>query len=228
MAGAASRPRLIRRNRQGLASIQTNLLAVVESPVSAGTMAEHLGVTKGRPYGWIVSTAMPAQRLGRLPKSKITVDRLAYDVLEDCCHTPIFTETWGSPEPATSSKSVCTATLSWTPMWSGTWSRNCRRAQNWRRRPSCPETSKSRPPSATASLIGPSPSPMGGCRMSTSWPSRSSCVSTRPLEGVGDALIEGARKPFVDVNLEFVVRGKCGVADSCWMDREDGVAACTI
>ena len=35
-------------------------------------IAEHLGVTKDSVYGWIANKAMPAHRVGRLWKFKIT------------------------------------------------------------------------------------------------------------------------------------------------------------
>jgi len=40
--------------------------------VSADVIAEHLGVTKDSVYGWIANKAMPAHRVGRLWKFKIT------------------------------------------------------------------------------------------------------------------------------------------------------------
>ena len=40
--------------------------------MSADVIAEHLGVTKDSIYGWIANKAMPAHRVGRLWKFKIT------------------------------------------------------------------------------------------------------------------------------------------------------------
>jgi excisionase family DNA binding protein len=40
--------------------------------VSADVIAEHLGVRKDSIYGWIANKSMPAHRVGRLWKFKIT------------------------------------------------------------------------------------------------------------------------------------------------------------
>jgi len=45
---------------------------VTEPWVSAEAIAEHLGVTKDSIYGWIAHKAMPAHRVGRLWKFKIS------------------------------------------------------------------------------------------------------------------------------------------------------------
>ena len=63
---------LIRLNRQRLASAWDSLLSVTESWVSADVIAAHLGVTKDSIYGWIANKSMPAHRVGRLWKFKIS------------------------------------------------------------------------------------------------------------------------------------------------------------
>lgn len=40
--------------------------------MSAGAIAEHLGVTKDSVYTWIAKKDMPAHRVGRLWKFKVT------------------------------------------------------------------------------------------------------------------------------------------------------------
>jgi excisionase family DNA binding protein len=45
---------------------------VTEPWVSAGVIAEHLGVTKDSIYTWIATKDMPAHRVGRLWKFKVT------------------------------------------------------------------------------------------------------------------------------------------------------------
>jgi excisionase family DNA binding protein len=45
---------------------------VTEPWVSADVIAEHLGVTKDSIYVWIAHKAMPAHRVGRLWKFRIT------------------------------------------------------------------------------------------------------------------------------------------------------------
>ncbi|YAL84516.1 helix-turn-helix domain-containing protein [Dermacoccaceae bacterium W4C1] len=45
---------------------------MTEPWVSADEIAEHLGVTKDSVYGWIGHKGMPAHRVGRLWKFKIT------------------------------------------------------------------------------------------------------------------------------------------------------------
>ena len=45
---------------------------MIESWVSADAIAAHLGVTKDSIYTWIASKDMPAHRVGRLWKFKVT------------------------------------------------------------------------------------------------------------------------------------------------------------
>ncbi|MGN7157460.1 helix-turn-helix domain-containing protein [Dietzia cercidiphylli] len=45
---------------------------MTEPWVSADVIAEHLGVTKDSIYGWIANKSMPAHRVGRLWKFKVT------------------------------------------------------------------------------------------------------------------------------------------------------------
>jgi len=45
---------------------------VPEPWVSADVIAEHLGVTKDSIYAWIAKKGMPAHRVGRLWKFKVT------------------------------------------------------------------------------------------------------------------------------------------------------------
>lgn len=45
---------------------------MTEPWVSADVVAAHLGVTKDSIYGWIAHKAMPAHRVGRLWKFKIS------------------------------------------------------------------------------------------------------------------------------------------------------------
>lgn len=50
----------------------TSVRRVTEPWVSADTIAEHLGVTKDSIYTWIAKKDMPAHRVGRLWKFKVT------------------------------------------------------------------------------------------------------------------------------------------------------------
>ena len=45
---------------------------MTEPWVSADVIAEHLGVTKDSIYSWIANKSMPAHRVGRLWKFKVT------------------------------------------------------------------------------------------------------------------------------------------------------------
>ena len=45
---------------------------MTERWVSADVIAEHLGVTKDSIYAWIAKKGMPAHRVGRLWKFKVT------------------------------------------------------------------------------------------------------------------------------------------------------------
>ena len=45
---------------------------MTEPWVSADVIAEHLGVTKDSIYAWIAKKGMPAHRVGRLWKFKVT------------------------------------------------------------------------------------------------------------------------------------------------------------
>lgn len=46
--------------------------SVTEPWVSADAIAEHLGVTKDSVYSWIATKEMPAHRVGRLWKFKVS------------------------------------------------------------------------------------------------------------------------------------------------------------
>lgn len=50
----------------------TNVRGVTEPWVSADVIAEHLGVTKDSIYTWIAKKDMPAHRVGRLWKFKVS------------------------------------------------------------------------------------------------------------------------------------------------------------
>jgi excisionase family DNA binding protein len=50
----------------------TNVRGVTEPWVSADAIADHLGVTKDSVYTWISKKDMPAHRVGRLWKFKVT------------------------------------------------------------------------------------------------------------------------------------------------------------
>lgn len=52
--------------------VRTSLSDVIESWVSADAIAAHLGVTKDSIYTWIAKKGMPAHRVGRLWKFKVT------------------------------------------------------------------------------------------------------------------------------------------------------------
>lgn len=62
----------IGRNRQRMAPVRTRVERVTERWVSADVIAEHLGVTKDSIYTWIAKRDMPAHRVGRLWKFKVT------------------------------------------------------------------------------------------------------------------------------------------------------------
>lgn len=64
--------REIGTNRQKTASAGTSVWTVTEPWVSADVIAEHLGVTKDSVYTWIAKKDMPAHRVGRLWKFKVT------------------------------------------------------------------------------------------------------------------------------------------------------------
>jgi excisionase family DNA binding protein len=52
--------------------VTDSLTGMTEPWVSADVIAEHLGVTKDSIYTWIAKNDMPAHRVGRLWKFKVT------------------------------------------------------------------------------------------------------------------------------------------------------------
>lgn len=62
----------IGRNRQRTAPVGTRVRTVTEPWVSADVIAGYLGVTKDSIYTWIAKKDMPAHRVGRLWKFKVT------------------------------------------------------------------------------------------------------------------------------------------------------------
>lgn len=63
---------MIGTDRQRTGAIGTRVPRVTEPWVSADVIAEHLGVTKDSVYAWIAKRDMPAHRVGRLWKFKVT------------------------------------------------------------------------------------------------------------------------------------------------------------